>query len=303
MDVSIDKKTIVISESELISEDISVMIFDIYSLEMISEQTVNIVNKINKKYNREYDKEEDLNTPEEGEYCPTSEGFPKITSFGNGEYLLVGVGNKPKSKKISEFRIYDTEQEHIHSTFSRVSHPSLVGIMHSIYSHPDDRGIFYLLTKIESGFVAYKLDMLHNECEFLCRYEGEGIQRILISEDCKKVFLIQVTTGEDARNHLFSAPLGETTYFDADSEDESSPRVEVVYSFKTVSSSLIIVYEEYSQTKVGILNDGVFRAYDDKFQNAQNAHDYSLLNSGNVLMMKSPEDYSFECLILKKSSK
>ena len=158
--------------------------------------------------------------------------------------------------------------------------------------------------KVKNGFKVYQLDLLFNKCDYLCKYEGEKIRKILFSEDCKSVFLIQASKGAIARHHLYSVELGESAEFHpSDDESGGGPRVEVVYSCKTVSSSLIIVFEEYGQTKVGILNDGVWRDYADKFQNAQNAQDYSLLNSGNVLMMKSIEAYSFECLIIKKNSK
>jgi len=132
---------------------------------------------------KNYDIHTDYYQPDQGNYCPTAVDFPRFTSFGFGEYLVVGVGDTPKSKQISEFRVYDTEFQVIRSTFNRLSHSILKGTMMKYQCHPTKIGIFYFTMHLDSTYTIFEIDLLHNNCQEHCSFTGDFISFILISED------------------------------------------------------------------------------------------------------------------------
>jgi hypothetical protein len=98
MDISIDKETIILYEKSSKQKESLVMLFDIYTLDTIFEDDINTINKENKTYTKKYDQDQDFYHPEQGKFCPTSPDFPRFSSFGNGKFILVSVGDHPKSK-------------------------------------------------------------------------------------------------------------------------------------------------------------------------------------------------------------
>jgi hypothetical protein len=98
MDISIDKETIILYEKSSKLKESLVMLFDMYTLDTIFEDDINTINKLNKSFAKKYDKDQDFYHPEQGKYCPTSPNFPRFSSFDNGKYILVSVGDHPKSK-------------------------------------------------------------------------------------------------------------------------------------------------------------------------------------------------------------
>jgi len=68
MEISVDKQTILLTEINSLDNKSLVMIFDIYSLDMIFENEVDTVNPSNKEHVRTYNKLEDLEQPDKGDY-------------------------------------------------------------------------------------------------------------------------------------------------------------------------------------------------------------------------------------------
>lgn len=301
MEISVDKQTILLTEINSLDNKSLVMIFDIYSLDMIFENEVDTVNPSNKEHVRTYNKLEDLEQPDKGDYWPTSTDFPRFTSFGFGDYLLVGVGDAPESKKISEFRIYDTKLRIMKSTFNRLSHPQLKGVMVSYHCHPSEEETFYFIMKESSKYTINEVNLIHNSWDRICSYSGGETKMIRISDDISQVFL--VNKPDDVKDfYLYSVPFGKSINFERDNISYDGKLGSIVHSMKTSHGWAIVVYEDETTIKVGLLRDGNYSFFIDEFGKLDDTEEYALLSHNEVIMLNKMSEDSFECIVSNKKN-
>lgn len=116
-----------------------------------------------------YERDFDYFQPDQGEYCPTSPNFPRFQSIGNGEYILVSIGDSPKSHQYSEFQLYDVKEKIVASVFRRQAHSNeLSGTILNYFGHPIRKHVIFMITFEDNIYFIYEIDVLHNECHEVC---------------------------------------------------------------------------------------------------------------------------------------
>ena len=108
--MGLDSQTMMLVQANESGDRKLVLMFDIYTLDKITELYVNIWNPVITE-NDDYDESWDFGYPNVAESNKTDASFPRISWWNNGSYILVGVGAHFQSKIYPEFRIYNTESK------------------------------------------------------------------------------------------------------------------------------------------------------------------------------------------------
>jgi hypothetical protein len=125
LSLSLDEQTMLMVERENENhKELVVISFDIYSLETITETTVNIADTSIKNEPFFQGPNSELNMNYKGPF-QISENLPKIVSWNFGTYLLSAVSTAPNSRVIYKFNIYNTKTGALVSTINRASNDLL----------------------------------------------------------------------------------------------------------------------------------------------------------------------------------
>ena len=188
--MSLDNQTMILFENSTAPSTglRTVLVFDIYTLDKIQEMKVDLVNQDYLKYEN-YNKENDLNTPQFGAFWATNEGFPKIACWNEGKYILAWVGAQAKSNVIYEFRVYNTETLKIIWNFDRTKEYPLLHLMNDVVYNPDNSDSLLFLIKEDNRYSVVEVDFIQNASTEKWRYTVDNLSFIKISEDLSQVFV------------------------------------------------------------------------------------------------------------------
>jgi hypothetical protein len=188
-----DNQTIMLVENDQTKEKLIVILFDLYTLDKITEMPVNVV-KSEISESDGYDKMNDQYSPEYAGECPTARDFPKISCWSNednSEYILVGVGAAPDSKCIYEFRIYDSKTGTIVGTFKRQSHQDVCsGKMIEAEFHQDNREKIIIIFSNAPEYTIVEADIINDEVEVQTSIVSNDLSKIKVAEDLSYVYVV-----------------------------------------------------------------------------------------------------------------
>lgn len=113
------------------------MVFDLESLKKIAELTVEIVDQ----NIRDSVSEKEGDNPNYQNKFGSSYHFPRVNGWGKGRYIIVGVGDSPKSLVFPIFHVYDSKRKQIIYEISRHDHPMPEGILKEIIVKENDPNV------------------------------------------------------------------------------------------------------------------------------------------------------------------
>jgi hypothetical protein len=260
--IAMDNQTIMLVENDSTKEKLIVILFDLYTLDKITEIAVNTVSSVLAD-TPDYDEYADKWSSDYSSNCPTVRDFPKISCWSNGhgsEYILVGVGAKPDSKIIYEFRVYDSQSGSIIGNFNRLTHEDICnGKLVEAEFHKDDPDkIIFIFSNSYSEYSIVEADVIHNDAEVKTSITSNDLNKVKIAEDLSYVYVL---SGKYDANYRYSQNLYTVKYgSDLDLTNNAENPIKHlggwVYGTQIVSNSLIVYYERSSGTLSISMFDG-----------------------------------------------
>ena len=165
-----------------------ILMFDVYTLNKISEFYVNIWDPILAE-SSDYKESEDLYSPNFAQNNRTVASFPRISCWNNGSYVLVGVGAKPLSRIYPEFRVYDADQNKIIGNFNRNLNPSTGSLLSGVFNNPRDSDTVLFLVKEEYVYTIVEADVLHNDATEIWTIASYDFSFVKIAEDLSWIYI------------------------------------------------------------------------------------------------------------------
>ena len=185
--MGLDGQTLMLVQYDKVERKL-VLMFDIYTLDKITEMFVNTCNpSIAENY--DYNKDIDYNHPVSVDSNRTDGFFPRISWWDSGNYILVGVGAAPLSVVYHEFRIYSSEKHKILGNFNRNSNPATGGILMSVYSNPHDTDGLVFLVRDNFTYTIVEADIIHNSSKEICSISSYEFAFVKIAEDLSWIFV------------------------------------------------------------------------------------------------------------------
>jgi hypothetical protein len=286
--MSLDHQTMILVENTNKDEETaeesfsSVLIFDIYTLDKISEFQIDLVDG---SYldDDDYNEDHDLNNPHLSVKCPTSDKFPRATCWNQGKYCMFCIGATPNSKVCFELKVYDTEQNHIVSTIHRKNYDALSGLMYDIFPNPKDQETCIMIMKEGQTYSIVEVDFIQHKTYDVCSITTTSLSTIKISEDLSQIFVIRSSLQGNSFD-LYCLKYNK----DYDLEDEAIiPTAELgkfVKSATVIGDLIAVSYEiEDGSTKIGLFKSNNRHVVDDLFKIDQ-AFGYSLHDATGQIM-------------------
>jgi hypothetical protein len=245
-----DNQTIMLVENDYTKGILIVILFDLYTLDKITEMPVNVV-KSEIADSKGYDKINDQYSPEYADECPTARDFPKISCWSNednSENILVGVGAAPDSKCIYEFRIYDSQTGKISGTFKRQSHQDVCsGKMIEAEYHQDNRDKIILIFSSSPEYTIVEADIMKDEVDVQTSIISNDLSKIKVAEDLSYVYV--VARDFDENNHKWDLNLFTVEYgSDLDLVDDAPRSVKQlgvwIHGIQIIKNYLIVYFEK-----------------------------------------------------------
>ena len=192
--MALDHQTMILIENvsknnEVKKDKLTILIFDIYSLDKITEFQVDIVDS---EYQRlsGYEEKNDLVTPQFSTFSATDENFPRIVTWNDGNYVLSCIGAQMDSKVYHEFKVYstDTTQEIAH--VRREDHDVLSGLMIDVFHNPKNNDTLIFLMKEDIDYSLIEVNFFKDKIKEVCTYTCSRIKYIKLAEDLSQVFIV-----------------------------------------------------------------------------------------------------------------
>lgn len=300
-----DNQTIMLIENNNLDERLCVLMFDLYTLDKICEMNVNTCSSVLAEiegYNEYYD----MNYPEGVQKCRNRSNFPKISCWNRGKYILVGVGAKPMSRIIYEFRTYDTDTGAIIGNFNRNTHDETTGNLMEMEYHKDDpEKLIFIVSEGYYGFNVVEADMIHNSAKTISNVICNDLRAIKIAEDLSVLYIL--TSAFNNTTYTYSQTLYTVNYgSDIDLTTGNKKPVKTLGSYisnsQILNNILLVYYEKMDGTVAISLFDGdnEIMYVEPNFEYASFAHSFTYVEHTKEIFMMTGY-HGTECIFYQFS--
>ena len=305
--VAMDNQTIMLVENNSDEEKICILIFDLYTLEKVTEMQVNICSDVLED-TPDYNEYNDQYYPEGASTCKTSGAIPRVSCWNQGKYVLVGVGAKPFSRIFYEFRTYDTDSGAIVGTFNRMAHDETTGNLIDVEFHKDNPDkLIFIISEGVYGYNIIEADMIHNSVKTISNIISNDLKSIKVAEDLSVLYIL--TSALNYQTYQYSQALYTISYgSDIDLTTSNKKPVKALGSYvsnsQILNNSLLVYYEKMDGTVAISLFDGdnEIMYVEPTFEYAIYAHSFTYVDYNKEIFMMT-NYYGSGCTFYQFSEK
>ena len=222
LELSLDEQTMLMVERDHEKQrELLAVSFDMYSLEILSEMLVSVVDESirNEYYYQGKRSEQDMYY--KGPF-QIGDHVPKITSWNFGNYIIAGVSTSWRSRIMYRFRVYNAKTSSLITTIDRSTDEILENKIISISFDESREEILHWATIDNSDIVMLEININTGDSQVISKYSGFTPIYAFPTEDLSSVFLVH----QDSRTKIHKLYCAKYQFSeDADQRSEYSDGV------------------------------------------------------------------------------
>ena len=190
LQLSMDEQTMLMVEKDHEKhKELLVVSFDMYSLEILNEMLVSVVDESirNEPYYQGIESEDNMNY--KGPYQINS-NMSKIASWNFGTYLICGVSTSCKSKIIYKFVVYNLKTSSYICTIDRNKHKYLKDKVISIAWEVDREEILHFSVLHKNDLIMLEINSTTSHTTPIIKYSGFNVIYALPTESKRFMYII-----------------------------------------------------------------------------------------------------------------